>query len=86
MPCLNLVFERSRTKISIGMWRDNIRHCAEKLILDIGTGEGQTSPEALGFSEVYFQYFIPLAHRTFVAFPLEQEALLKVGHIVKFDS
>jgi len=43
------------------------------------------SPSRLGFSEVYFQYFIPIEHRTFVAFPIEQEAILKKGFIVTFN-
>jgi len=54
--------------------------------LTIGEGEGDISPKDLGFQEVYFQYFVPIDHRTFAAFPLEQEAILKKGFLVTFDA
>ena len=34
---------------------------------------------------MYFQYFIPVGDRVYAAFPLEQEAILRKGFLVKFD-
>ena len=85
MPRLNLVFESQRKVISIGMWQDNRRECQSVTVLKIGENEGEISPSKLGFSEVYFQYFVPIGERTFAAFPLEQEAILKKGFLVSFD-
>lgn len=85
MPCLYLVLESARKKISIGYWRDNCRECGQVDILKIGEAPGEVSPSKLGFSEVYFQYFVPIEHRTFVAFPIDQEAILKKGFIVTFN-
>ena len=86
MPCLNLILESGRKKVSIGFWKDGMRDCSEQRILSIGTEEGDTSPDVLGFSEIYFQYFIQIDHRKFVAFPIEQEAILKKGFVVTFNS
>ena len=86
MPAVNLILESQRKQISIGFWRDNIRECTAVSLLKIGDREGEISPALLGFSEVYFQYFIPIAHRTFAAFPIEQEAILKKGFLVSFDA
>ena len=55
-------------------------------MLKIGDGEGEVSPSVLGFSEIYFQYFIDLGDFTFAAFPIEQEAILKKGFLLTFDS
>jgi len=56
--------------------------------LSIGDDEaqGQISAARLGFSEIYFQYFIDLGDGSFAVFPIEQEAILKKGFIVTFDS
>ena len=62
-----------------------MRHCSQIQLLKIGDKEGEISKEVLGFSEVYFQYFFQVGPRTFIAFPLEQEALLKIGYEVEFD-
>jgi hypothetical protein len=86
MPFINLVLESNRKEISIGFWKKNTRDCHSKRILTIGEGEGDISPKVLGFSEVYFQYFVAIDHRTFAAFPLEQEAILKKGFVVTFDT
>ena len=86
MPFLYLVLESARKKLSIGYWRDNMRECKQVDILKIGEGEGETSPSKLHFNEVYFQYFINVGHRQFVAFELEQEAILKKGFLVSFDN
>ena len=86
MPCLELVLESDRTHIKIGMWRDRIRQCSQTTILKIGEGEGENKPDDLGFKEIYFQYFIKVANKTYIAFQLEQEATLKKGFEVKFDS
>ena len=86
MPAVNLIFESQRKHISIGFWRDNIRDCTAQSLLKIGDREGEISPAQLGFSEVYFQYFIPIAYRTYAAFPIEQEAILKKGFLVSFDA
>ena len=86
MPYLFLVLESARKKLSIGYWRDNIRECKQVDILKIGEGDGEISPNKLHFNEVYFQYFIPVGHRQFVAFELEQEAILKKGFLVTFDN
>ena len=85
MPQAMLILESGRKKISIGTWRDNIRECTAREILKIGDGEGEISADRLGFSEVYFQYFVHIENRTFVAFPIEQEAILKKGFKVTFD-
>ena len=53
------------------MWQDNRRECQSVTVLKIGENEGEISPSVLGFSEVYFQYFVPVGERTFAAFPLE---------------
>ena len=63
-----------------------MRECHAVSLLKIGDREGEISPTTLGFSEVYFQYFIPISHRTFAAFPIEQEAILKKGFLVTFDT
>ena len=62
MPTVNLVLERSRKHIYMGYWRDNIRELTATPILKIGDkeSEGEISPNLLGFSEIYFQYFIDL--------------------------
>ena len=85
LPFLFLVLESSRKQISIGFWHDNIRQCKQVDILNIGSGEGQISRDRLGFDEIYFQYFVPVGYRTYAAFELEQEAILKKGYLVKFD-
>ena len=54
--------------------------------MKIGDGDGEISPSKLHFNEVYFQYFIPVGHRVFAAFELEQEAILKKGFLVTFDN
>lgn len=86
LPCTNLVLESNRKEISIGFWRENVRDCQSKKVLTIGEGEGETSPSVLGFQEIYFQYFVAIDYRTFAAFPLEQEAILKKGFLVTFDT
>lgn len=86
MPRINVILERSRRHIYLGFWRDNIRELQAVPLLKIGEGEGETSPTVLGFSEVYFQYFIDLGNFTYAVFPIEQEAILKKSYIVKFDS
>lgn len=48
-----------------------MRECGARKVLDIGDQEGQTSASKLGFSEVYFQYFIEIESRKFIAFQLE---------------
>ena len=85
MPCLELVLESDRTHISIGFWRDNIRNCGQQTILKIGDKEGEHKAEDIGFKEVYFQYFIAVGHRRFIAFQLDQEATLKKGFELTFD-
>ena len=42
-------------------------------ILKIGDkeSEGEISATTLGFSEIYFQYFIDLGNFTFAVFPIE---------------
>lgn len=86
MPRVNLILERSRKSFYLGYWRENQRELKTQPILKIGDGEGEVSPAELGFSEVYFQYFIDLGDNRFAVFPIEQEAILKKGFIVKFDS
>ena len=86
MPYVNLVLENQRKHISIGFWKENTRECLERRILSIGEGAGEISPSILGFQEIYFQYFVWVDHRTYAAFPLEQEAILKKGFLVTFDS
>ena len=85
MPSLTCVFESQRKKIAVGFWRDGKRECSQKTILKIGDGEGEVPSATLGFSEIYFQYFIQIDPRSFVAFPIEQEAILKKGFIVSFN-
>jgi hypothetical protein len=53
---------------------------------DSAPKEGETAPSDLGFNEAYFQYFIFLGDFTFVVFPIEQEAILKKGFVLKFNS
>jgi len=86
MPLLTLVLESARKSITVGFWRDNQRECSQQEILKIGTEEGCVSPADLGFGEIYFQYFISIGHREFIAFPIEHEAILKDGFIVKFNA
>ena len=86
LPSLNLVLESARKSISVGFWRDNVRQCSQQEILKIGEGEGEINPTELGFKEIYFQYFIAFGHRTLIAFPIEHEAILTEGFIVKFDN
>ena len=78
-PTLNLVLERSRKDIQLGIWRANRRQLKTKQLLKIGTGAGEISPEVLQFSEVYFQYFIQTEPTTFYAWPIENEAILTKG-------
>lgn len=70
MPRVTLVLESNRRQISLGFWRDNMRECGARKILDIGDGEGQIPASVLGFSEIYFQYFIQIESRKFIAFSL----------------
>ena len=71
MPYLFLVLESGRKKVAMGFWKDNIRQCNQMNILSIGNEPGDVSPAQLQFSEIYFQYFIPVGDRTFAAFELE---------------
>lgn len=86
MPRINLVLEANRREIHVGFWRDNQRECGHRKLFEIGDGEGKISAADLGFSEIYFQYFIQTDVREFLAFPLAQEALLEKGYFVRFDS
>ena len=86
LPQLTLVMESGRKTIALGYWKDKSRQCQLKPLLKIGSGEGEVSAETLGFDEVYFQYFVRLNGRVFLAWRLEIEALLKKGYKVSFDS
>ena len=87
-PRVAILLERARKQFYIGFWRENVRQLHSQLILSIGDDEaqGQISAARLGFSEIYFQYFIDLGDGSFAVFPIEQEAILKKGFIVRFDS
>ena len=52
------LFESQRKQIAIGFWQDGVRNCKKRTILKIGDGEGEVPESKLGFSEIYFQYFI----------------------------
>ena len=86
MPAINLVLEQSRKQISIGFWRDRQRDCIAYPLLKIGNGEGEISPDILGFSEVSFQYFVYIGFNSFAAFPMANESVLKRGFVVSFDA
>ena len=73
MPAINLVLEQSRKRISIGFWRDRQRECMALPLIKIGEGEGEISPDILGFREVSYQYFHYIGFNTFVAFPMANE-------------
>ena len=42
-------------------------------LIKIGEGEGEISPDILGFREVSYQYFHYIGFNTFVAFPMANE-------------
>jgi len=85
-PNVSLILESSRKDIQIGTWRKNAKVCKVQRLLKIGKGEGEDDPDKLGFSEIYFQWLIQLDKYNFLAFPIENEALLKQGYRLKFGS
>ena len=85
-PNVSLILESSRKDIQIGTWRKNAKVCKSRKLLKIGKGEGEDDPDKLGFSEIYFQWLIQLDNYDYLAFPIENEALLKQGYRLKFDN
>ena len=63
-----------------------MRDCQSLPLIKIGNGEGEVSPDILGFSEVYFQNFTYIGYNTFVAFPIINESVMKRGFVVTFDA
>ena len=85
-PSANVILESSRTNIEIGFWKRNTRKLSTRRLMKIGDGQnGTISKDVLGFSELYFQYIIQADPRTFYCWPMENEAMLKIGYKVEFD-
>ena len=86
MPSAQIVLESSRTNIELGIWKKDTRELKTRRLMKIGDGkDGTVSKDALGFNELYFQYVIQSDPRTFYCWPMENEAMLKVGYKVEFD-
>ena len=85
-PNVSLILESSRKDIQIGTWRKNAKVCKARRLLKIGKGEGEDDPDKLGFSEIYFQWLIQLDNYRYLAFPIENEALLKQGYKLTFGT
>ena len=85
-PNVSLILESSRKDIQIGTWRKNAKVCRARRLLKIGKGEGEDDPDKLGFSEIYFQWLIQLDNYHYLAFPIENEALLKQGYKLTFGT
>jgi hypothetical protein len=85
-PSAAVVLESSRTNIELGFWKRDQRNLQTRRLFKIGDGtNGTVKAEDLGFAEVYFQYVIQAGPRVFYCWPMENEAMLKVGHRVEFD-
>ena len=78
--------ESSRKDIQVGTWRKGSKTCKTRRLLKIGKGVGENDPDSLGFSEIYFQWLIQIDNYNFLAFPIENEALLKQGYMLKFGN
>lgn len=86
-PSATLVLESKRTNIELGFWKRDTRGLNTRRLLKIGDGtNGTVSSTELGFSELYFQYVIQTGPRTFYAWPMENEAMLKIGYKLEFDT
>ena len=85
-PNVSLILESSRKDIQIGTWRKGAKVCRTRRLLKIGKGEGEDDPDKLGFSEIYFQWLIQIDNYNFLAFPIENEALLKQGYRLQFGN
>ena len=86
IPNVTLVLESSRKDIQIGMWKKGAKKLKVRKLLKIGSGEYDDSPDVLGFSEIYFQWLIPIDSYNFLAFPMKNEALLKNGFLLAFGT
>ena len=58
--------------------------CKARRLLKIGKNEGEDHPDKVGFTEIYFQWLVQIDNFNYLAFPIENEALLKQGYKLKF--
>jgi hypothetical protein len=80
VPSVTVVLERKRTEFYLCRVLPNESSQRHWKLFEIGEEDREKrvySAETLGFSECYFQFFIPMSEKVFYAFPLVEEAYLK---------
>ena len=89
VPSVTVVLERKRTEFYLCRVLPTDSSQRYWKLFEIGDEKRANrvySPETLGFSECYFQFFVAMSEREFYAFPLFEEAYLREGFKLTFDN
>ena len=76
------VLIKGRKQFFLTSWSKNAKELKSTKLFEIG--QGDTTEEALGFKEIYFQFFYMLNKWNYLAFQLADEAFIEQGHQVQF--
>lgn len=78
---IELTFETKRKLFYLGQWAQGSSQCQSRKLFDL-----QDDSSAFPFAELNSQFFVRLSPRLFIAWPLHNEAHIKEGYYVEFDS
>ena len=89
IPANTVLLEKKRTEFYLARVNATEPNHAYWPLMKIGETEDLAertyTAERLGFSEVYFQFFVMINEHEYYAFPMTEEAYLQQGFHLKFN-